>query len=300
MPRFLLVLFASARNSWRRLVQALFTMDRRTSLIVCAILFFAIVTLDYVTPPQLNLTFAYVLVILLATWNVGAAAGTGFAFAASAIQTYVMLELSARVTGLPPFSFYWNVIFANRVFTFFVVVGLTAPLRRLYDREHRQARVDALTGAVNRQHFLELLTLEIARSRRSGEPFSVAYMDCDGLKAINDRLGHQEGDALLQSLVECVRRALRITDSVARLGGDEFAILFPQTEGSKAMQALERIRADLRRAFETQRWSSSLSIGAATFRRPELGPEQIVSTCDALMYRAKADGKDRVVYELVA
>ncbi|HLX79543.1 MAG TPA: GGDEF domain-containing protein [Burkholderiales bacterium] len=298
MPRFSRAVLALARTAWQRFVQALFTMDRRTTLLVCSLLFVAIAIVDYVTPPQLNLTFAYVLGILLATWNLGARAGAAYALLASAVQFAMLMQLQAE--ALPHFSVYWNVILINRLFTFFVVVGLTAPLRKLYDHEHRQARVDALTGAVNRQHFLDLLTLEIARSRRSGEPFSVAYLDCDGLKAVNDRLGHHEGDALLKSLVACVRHALRITDVVARLGGDEFAILFPQTEGSRAIQALERIRADLRRTFEAHGWRSSLSVGAATFRKPAQGSEQIVAACDALMYRAKADGKDRVVYELVA
>jgi len=298
MPRFLLVVLALGRAAWLRLVHALFTMDRRTTLLVCTLLFVIIAVADYVTPPQLNLTFAYVLVILLATWNLGARAGAGYALLASVEQFAMLTQLHTQV--LPLFSVYWNVILVNRVFTFFVVVGLTAPLRTLYDREHRHARVDALTGAVNRAHFLELLRLEIARSRRSGEPFSIAYLDCDGLKGINDRLGHQQGDELLKSLVECVRHALRITDAVARLGGDEFAILFPQTEGSRAVQAIERIRADLRRTFDARGWSASLSIGAATFRRPAQDPEQLVSACDALMYRAKTEGKDRVVYELVA
>jgi diguanylate cyclase (GGDEF)-like protein len=298
MPRFLLLVLALARTAWQRHVQALFTMGRRTTLLVCTVLFVAIGIIDYVTPPQLNLTFAYVLVILLATWNLGAWAGAAYSLLASVMQFAMLMQL--RAEAVPLFSVYWNAILINRVFTFFVVVGLTAPLRRLYDREHRQARVDALTGAVNRQHFLELLTLEVARSRRSGELFSVAYLDCDGLKAINDRLGHHEGDALLKSLVDGVRHALRVTDVVARLGGDEFAILFPQTEGSRAIQALERIRADVRRRFESHGWRSSLSVGAATFRKPAQGSEQIVAACDALMYRAKADGKDRIVYEPVA
>jgi len=298
MPKTLAAVLALTRTAWLRFVQALFTMDAQTTLLVCSFIFVGIAIVDYVTPPQLNMTFAYVLVILLATWNLGAWAGVAYAFLSSAMQFAMLMQL--RAAAVPLFSVYWNVILVNRMFTFFVAVGLTAPLRKLYDREHLRARVDALTGAMNRQHFLEMLTLEIARSRRSGEAFSVAYLDCDGLKAVNDRNGHREGDALLKSLVDSVCRALRVTDVVARLGGDEFGILFPNTGGSRSVQALERIRADLRRIFEAQGWRCSLSIGAATFRRPMHGPEEIVSTCDALMYRAKAGGKDRIVYELAA
>ncbi|MBV8031573.1 MAG: GGDEF domain-containing protein [Betaproteobacteria bacterium] len=274
----------------------LFTLDRRTTLLVCSALLIALAVVDYVTPPQLNLTFAYVLIILLATWNVGALAGAVYAVLASATQVVMLMDL--RTAAVPLFSLYWNVILGNRIFTFFVAVALTAPLRRLYDREHQRARIDSLTGAVNRQHFLELLALEIARSRRSGEPFSLAYLDCDNLKAINDRRGHREGDTLLKTLVDEVRRTVRMTDVVARLGGDEFAVLFPQTEGSRVVQALERMRADLHRIFDAHGWRSSLSIGAATFRAPAHSPEEIIAACDALMLRAKAEGKDRLVYEL--
>ena len=299
MPSFVPAVVALARGAWQRFAQALFTMTTRTTRLVCSLLFVAIAALDYVTPPQLNLTFAYVLVILLATWNLGARAGAVYAVLSSAMQFWMLIELS-KLAALPTFSFYWDVIFANRVFTFFVVIGLTAPLRKLYDREHRHARTDGLTGALNRPHFLELLTLEIARSRRSGEPFTVAYLDCDDFKAVNDTYGHDQGDVLLRALVKCVRGELRITDVIARLGGDEFAILFPQTDGSKALRALERIRADLARIFQANDWRSSISIGAATFRVPAQGAEELIAACDTLMYRAKTDGKDRIIYELVA
>ena len=296
MPTFMLMFAAWTRRAWQRSVEMLFSMDRRMALFACSIPFVIIAFLDYVTPPRLNLAFTYVLVILLATWNLGALAGAAYAVLASAMQLWALIGNPTY----PPFSFYWNVDLANRMFTFFIVVALTSPLHRLYDRERRQARVDGLTGAANRTQFVELVALEIARSRRSGEAFTLAYLDCDDFKAINDVRGHEEGDTLLRSLVTSVRRQLRITDVVARLGGDEFAILFPQTDGPKALQALERIRGDVARTFSARDWQSSLSIGAATFRKPAHEAEELIAACDTLMYRAKTGGKGRIVYESVA
>ena len=284
-----------ARSRWQQRVQWLYTMGPRTTAGVCTALFVIVAVVDYLTPPVLNLTFAYVLVILLATWNIGTGAGAAFAALSSLMQVIAVLQLAT----VEKYSVYWWMILGNRVFTFAVVVALTAPLRKLYDRERINARIDGLTGAVNRKHFDDLLATEISRSLRSGEAFTVAYIDCDDFKAVNDAHGHVAGDELLRGIVASMRRALRVTDVASRIGGDEFAILFPRTEGSEALRALERIRADLRQVFGRNRWQTSLSIGAATFRRTKLAPADIVAACDALMYRAKSAGKDRVVYELV-
>ena len=94
------------------------------------------------------------------------------------------------------------------------------------------ARYDSLTGLANRATFLERLDLELARHRRFERPFSLAVLDCDDFKVVNDAHGHLEGDRLLQVAAATLRVALRKTDLACRLGGDEFAVLLPETDAA--------------------------------------------------------------------
>jgi diguanylate cyclase (GGDEF)-like protein len=281
-------------GKWQQRVQTLFSLERRHAIPLCAALFVAIVIADLATPPQLNLTFAYVFVILLVCWNIGTAAALGTAALASGMEVWILSELDT----VERFSVFWFVVLGNRVFTFFLVVALTAPLRSLYRDEHATARSDSLTGAANRRQFLEILAVEIARSGRARNPFSLAYVDFDNFKKINDTRGHGEGDALLRTAVEAMRQTLRLVDSVARIGGDEFVVLLPSTGANEAAATVERLRADLGRAMSANSWEVTVSIGLGTFEGRGLNPEEVVANCDRLMYRAKSGGKDRIASDL--
>ncbi len=280
---------------WQRAIHALFSLKRNTTLLIAGVLFAAIAAVDYATPPQLNLTFLYVFVILLVCWNVGATAGLVFAALASVMQFIVFPE--SRGLALQPF--YRYVILGNRIFTFLLVVGLTIPLRQLYALAQRTSRIDFLTKLPNRMALYELIAAESARNQRTGNPFSVAYLDCDNFKDINDRLGHEEGDALLRSCANTFRRMLRATDAVARLGGDEFVVLLPDTGKDTALQIMDRIRDELDRRMLENSWSVTFSVGLGVFNRPGLSPEEIINSCDTLMYKVKDHRKNCLAWNLI-
>jgi diguanylate cyclase (GGDEF)-like protein len=280
---------------WQRNIHSLFSLGRNATLFISAVLFSAIAVADYITPPQLNLTFLYVFVILLVCWNVGAVAGIVFAVLASAMQ-FVVFPGNTGI-GLEPI--YRYIILGNRVFTFLLVVGLTVPLRELHAREQRTSRTDFLTGALNRMAMYELLAVESARSRRTGNFFSVAYIDCDNFKAVNDQFGHEQGDELLRSAVKTIKHVLRATDAVARLGGDEFVVLLPGTTSEAALLIMDRLRAELDSVMVANDWPVTFSIGLGVFNRSESSPEEIVHRCDTLMYGVKAYRKNGIDWELV-
>src|SRR3954454_4264322 len=156
---------------------------------------------------------------------------------------------------------------------------------------------DPLTGLFNRRRLVEELDLEIRLMRRDGHPSSLLMNDLDNLKQVNDTLGHQRGDALLQQTAELLRDRLRETDSVGRLGGDEFAVLL---RGSRTNDAAS-VAQDLLERFRTREQILSpdpvrptISIGLTSLRRNFTGANEALGAADLAMYEAKRTGGDRV------
>jgi diguanylate cyclase (GGDEF)-like protein len=158
-----------------------------------------------------------------------------------------------------------------------------------------EARHDALTGALSRRYFLDLLRREIDGARAAREPMCVAIADLDHFKQINDRFGHAAGDRALEHFVDTCRAELRGGDSIGRLGGEEFGILLPATSLPAGLEVVERLRKRLKAAPSTKLPSSaalSVSIGI-TELSPEDLPERIMSRADLALYAAKSGGRDR-------
>lgn len=121
-----------------------------------------------------------------------------------------------------------------------------------------------MTGIANARVFEEHATLAIALSRRSERPFTVAYIDLDGFKQVNDNFGHSEGDRLLRTIATLIRLSARSTDVVARLGGDEFGILMPDSTVASARASLERITGAIAEGVDDH-WGVGATVGAMTF-----------------------------------
>ena len=156
---------------------------------------------------------------------------------------------------------------------------------------------DPLTGLFNRRRFVQELDLEIKLMRRDGHPSSLLMLDVDGLKQVNDAMGHQAGDALVRQTAEVLRDRLRGTDSVGRLGGDEFAVLL---RGSRVNEAAA-VAQDLLDRFRGREQVASaepirptISIGLTSLRRNFTGADEAIGAADRAMYEAKRTGGDRV------
>src|SRR4051794_4854577 len=165
--------------------------------------------------------------------------------------------------------------------------------RNFEDAMH-QAFHDSLTGLPNRALFLDRLELAHARSRRSGSPIAVLFMDLDSFKNVNDSLGHAAGDELLVLVAGRLRRWLRPSDTAARFGGDEFAVLLEDLDTSNAAQIVaQRVLDSLREPFEIQGQEVYVgaSIGIASSAHP--GSDDLLRNADLAMYRAKGLGKGR-------
>lgn len=143
---------------------------------------------------------------------------------------------------------------------------------------------DSLTGLFNRRYFRDVYAREVARARRTGTPFSVAMLDADEFKQINDTQGHLAGDALLTSFSDLLRTSMRSVDLLARYGGDEFVILMPSTTAVNALAALARFQHHLRQwRHEFAPRGLRVSIGVSTWD----GKTEVLEEADREMYRDK-------------
>jgi len=179
------------------------------------------------------------------------------------------------------------------------IVTLSIAVQRLREqqREHEQVAMhDALTGLPNRRYLSEWLTMSLAAARRSGQRLVVLYFDLDGFKAVNDNLGHEAGDRVLQATAARLRRALRMSDFVARLGGDEFVAALPEAPTPAALAMLiERLQNEIMKAPipELRDGAIRASIGTATFPADGETVDSLLSAADRAMYEIKQAGKQR-------
>ena len=160
-------------------------------------------------------------------------------------------------------------------------------------------RIDQLTGVLNRRGMDEAFNTEIARYRRNGESLSVALLDIDNFKSLNDQHGHAAGDAALKHLAAVVRRTVRPTDIVSRMGGEEFVVILPNTSLSEAITTMSRLQRSLTKEYflgNNQKLLVTFSAGVALFREED-DVTSILLRADQAMYLAKKSGKNRVMTE---
>ena len=271
-------------------LERLARLPRIAMLLLSLALIAALAWLDLVTGPKVLLNVFYLLPVMLVAW-VTASMVYGLI---AVLATFLVGPLEAYLEGpgssLPVAA--WNA--GMRTAVFCIVLLLLAEVRRLVARLQQQSLTDELTGVANRRAFLAIATREIERSRRYGHELSLAYLDIDAFKAINDRDGHTVGDRVLIALAGRARATARSVDTVARIGGDEFVILMPETDTLVAVPLVERLRAACSRAAGADAAPVTCSIGVVTFGRAPADVENLLASADALMYEAKAAGGDRV------
>jgi diguanylate cyclase (GGDEF)-like protein len=158
-----------------------------------------------------------------------------------------------------------------------------------------QAHTDPVTAIANRREFDHRIALELDRSRRHGRPLSLVICDLDRFKAVNDALGHEEGDVALRRAATAIGEAVRTVDAVARLGGEEFGVILPETALEPATRIAERIRASVSDEFRSYAFQLTASCGVACTDEVEGGREELFRAADGALYLAKREGRDRVI-----
>jgi diguanylate cyclase (GGDEF)-like protein len=171
---------------------------------------------------------------------------------------------------------------------------MVARLRESRRELERLSITDDLTALYNRRYLMEAIANEVRRSRRLDHPCALLMADVDHFKEYNDAYGHLAGDAALTRIAAVLRETTRDVDCAARYGGEEFVVLMPETEAAGAMETAQRIRTRLA-TDELVGGKLSVSIGVAQFPEDGDAPEALLARADAALYRAKREGRDRVL-----
>ena len=263
-------------------------------LAITCLLIMGLGTLDFLTGYELSFSLFYLLPIALVAWF----AGKRFGIAASIISACVWLaaDVLSGNQYSHPVIYFWNS--AIRFGFFIIVTLLLALLKNTLEHEKSLSRIDRLTGATSADFFYDVLQTEIDRFKRYKHTFTVAYIDLDNFKTVNDRLGHSMGDTVLRTVVQHTLDELRKTDIVARLGGDEFAILLPETDHITAQVVLSKIQQGLLIEMEKSGLPVTFSIGATTFTATPDTANELIKMVDDLMYTVKNNGKNAIQYSV--
>jgi diguanylate cyclase (GGDEF)-like protein len=263
----------------------------RRTVALCAVMLVVITALRIaVSNPIEAVGFLYVIPISLAAVEFGWRGGVATAATAMLLTVFwaVLQHVPLGVVG-----------YAARGATFASVgllVGVQAELRRMLSDERERllqelrttAMRDQLTGLANRRAWDERFAHELSTARRSALPLSVAVVDLDELKRVNDTHGHRRGDLLIQRCAQAWRDAVRDTDFIARLGGDEFLVLLPDCPTPDARDVAQRM-------LDASASAHSFSIGIATWDGHEDGDE-LIGRADRAMYAAKAAGGAQLAF----
>lgn len=250
-----------------------------------------IFTIDLAAPAEIRLHGLYVFPLAIVArycqplrWSIAVLLLT------TALQ---LIAFSTQVVAVPSLISDIAAPFATSV----LIVFLARAWRMSYLTVANHAAIDPLTGLGNRRTFFAELDTEISRQRCDAGSFSLAVLDLDGFKALNDSKGHRAGDEALRLVAGILRTCTRASDSLGRIGGDEFGILIPNTD-CDCTAMLRDLCATIAQATAAAGCAVTTSIGCKTFRSPPENAADALQQADGIMYEAKLRGKNRAEHSV--
>lgn len=263
---------------------------RPRSVFIVSILAMALVFIfDVGTPPDIRLHMLYIFPMAAIALHCESKRDV----LAGLVLTTAFQLLTFYVDGIPyrPFAIDAIIAFASALLSVF----LARSVRKNHLATVKLAATDWLTGLHNRRSFKTITDLEIERQKRYGGIFSLAVIDLDGFKKLNDSRGHHIGDEALQLVADVLQDHTRHSDSIARLGGDEFAILMPNTQKPDCNSLCQQLSLKIASRMSAAEFQTTASIGCVTFEQAPESSSYSLQKTDKAMYMAKAAGKNCVV-----
>lgn len=249
---------------------------------------------DYLTGPKIFVLAFYLIPIFQISWFAGKRAGLSILF--FSVSMFIAVRYLLKAIPSNSLSDYLqNITQINVLLIIAYVLTIQMILRNALKSEKDFARMDPLTGLLNIRAFTETMKSEIHRAGRYNYPIAIVYIDLDNFKEVNDRYGHSVGNSVLKTVAGIIKDSVRKTDIIARLGGDEFAILFPETNNELADKIVLKVHSRLNHSMEEQKWPVTSSIGLVSYAHVSDSSDHILKEADQLMYKAKNEGKNRVM-----
>lgn len=249
---------------------------------------------DYLTGYEISMSVLYLGPVAMAAWY--AERWTGIAIAVFSCASWYFADLAAGNQYSHSAIPVWNALV--RFGYFLITALLLTTLRRSLRRYQYLVRTDSLTGLYGRRAFLDRLEHDLALAQRRMAALTLAYIDVDDFRAVNDAHGHAGGDRVLREIGRVLKATVRKTDTAARVGGDEFALVFPDTDASEAHQIVSKLTRELREAFGASSRRVTCSIGVVTFLESAPSRERAIAAADEVMYQVKHRGKDAVEFSV--
>ena len=253
--------------------------------IVSILAMLVVLAFDLLLPAEIRLHVLYIFplaaIALHCEWTSAVLGGLALSVA------FQLSNFSLHHIPDAPFVTDALIAFASSVLT----IILARAVREKYLATADLATYDSLTGLRNRRSFESIADMEIARQKRYGGVFSLAILDLNNFKDVNDSEGHHVGDKALRLLADVLRAHTRGSDSLGRLGGDEFAILMPNTRQADCISLCEHLSANIATRMADAGFAITASVGSTTFERAPQSTADALKVADKAMYSAKADSK---------
>lgn len=262
-------------------------------------LYFAITLLigvpDLLTGYAVSFSVFYLAPIAAAVWYDGAK--TGYVLSAVATLLSLAIYASTYPTQVEFVLAFWNAMV--KASYFLIGAKLVSLVHTNLAEKQSLAERDGLTGLMNSRTFQDQADGYFSLMARQHHATSLAYIDLDGFKSINDTLGHDIGDAVLKEVAATLLKHTRSSDLTGRLGGDEFALLMPATDEAGALEVLVKLKNILDSTMAERGWAVSFSIGAAVFNNFAPSAKTAIRTADLIMYKIKRSRKNDILVETV-
>lgn len=258
------------------------------ALAICLLLTASLGYLDIITGPEFAFSIFYLLPVTLALLMNGRR--LGFLISVFSAAVWLFADIDAGATYSSKFIPFWNALMRLGFFSLhcYLIGLLTDMVKTVKDLSLH----DPLTQAANWRFFEEYSNKVISSAIREKQAVTLAFMDLDNFKALNDRLGHSAGDEALVLLAQTIRAGIRPNDMLARMGGDEFLLLLAGPDFIGADEVLKRLHAAVSREMEAKGWELTVSVGAVTFSSLSSPVGALIAQADDLMYAVKNSGKN--------
>lgn len=271
-------------------------ISRRMAAFISLLMILILGIIDHFSGHEIDFSIFYLIPLALTAWT--CRRSTSIFMSILSALMWMSADLGAGSVYTQIWIPVWNAIM--RLIIFLIITAFIRIIRKQLQHLEELAQTDPLTGIANRRHFCDQLFYEVNKLIRFKRPLTIAYIDIDNFKHVNDSFGHLEGDNLLISVSSLIQKNIRSTDIAARLGGDEFAIVLPETDEEQAEVVINKIYGFFMDKVKEKNLAVSFSIGVVTYYNiKDNDIEELINTADKLMYSIKRDGKNKVAYKIM-